>query len=110
MAVRPSCSLQVSGLVLRYHFHLFNASEVREAGIGAGSRSLALVLHLPFCVNESLFICSDGGTTLESILRVEVLVQSIFRSILAGSWYFEATSSETVIGLLNSKVLRVAYS
>jgi hypothetical protein len=45
---------------------------------------------------------------LEFILGVKVLVHAVFGSIGSGSGYVEATSSETVIGLLNSVVLGIA--
>lgn len=53
-------------------------------------------------------VFTDGGTSLEFILGVKVLVHAVFGGIGSRSGYVEATSSETVIGLLNSVVLGIA--
>lgn len=81
----------------------FKALEVTKPCIVTRSRSLSLLLDgvaiLPLGVHEGdLVLAHNSGTRVRSN-RAEVVIQFVFRSVLAGAGNIEASSSETILSL-----------
>lgn len=96
------------GSALGGGFHNFEALEVGEGRVGAGARTLLLVLHLPLGVDKSESVVSNASGSHEAVLGVVVFVERILDCISTRSGYVELTDSEAIISLLDGELRLVS--
>ena len=95
---------------LRHGLHNFEALEIREGCIGARSRALLLVLHLPFSVDEGESVVANASSSHKAVLGVVVFIERVLHMVGARGRDVKLTHSEAIISLRDGKLRLISCS
>lgn len=88
---------------LGHGLNFLNACKVGKASVRAGAGAELLIFHLPFGVLEGQLVISDPRGSCKTVSRVEVFVERVLGSVLAGARNVKSARAEAVLGFGNGE-------